>query len=78
MLHVCCVDVPSAPVIDRVEPYPSTAMVEFDEPESDGGVPILKYRAAWRTKGQDWVSKVYSVEEGKCHHTHTHTLKKQH
>ncbi|XP_047661567.1 neural cell adhesion molecule 1a isoform X9 [Tachysurus fulvidraco] len=57
-------DVPSAPVIDRVEPYPSTAMVEFDEPESDGGVPILKYRAAWRTKGQDWVSRVYSVEEG--------------
>ncbi|XP_060746514.1 neural cell adhesion molecule 1a isoform X3 [Tachysurus vachellii] len=57
-------DVPSAPVIDRVEPYPSTAMVEFDEPESDGGVPILKYRAEWRTKGQDWVSKVYSVEEG--------------
>ncbi|XP_060792120.1 neural cell adhesion molecule 1a isoform X1 [Neoarius graeffei] len=57
-------EVPSAPVIDRVEPYPSTAMVEFDEPDSDGGVPVLKYKATWRTKGQDWVSKVYNVEEG--------------
>ncbi|XP_053504786.1 neural cell adhesion molecule 1a isoform X1 [Ictalurus furcatus] len=57
-------EVPSAPVIDRVEPYPSTAMVEFDEPDSDGGVPILKYKAEWRTKGQDWVSKVYNVVEG--------------
>ncbi|MCJ8740804.1 hypothetical protein PDJAM_G00063270 [Pangasius djambal] len=57
-------EVPSAPVIERVEPYPSTAMVEFDEPDSDGGVPILKYKAEWRTKGQDWVSKVYNVEEG--------------
>ncbi|KAB5548904.1 hypothetical protein PHYPO_G00061050 [Pangasianodon hypophthalmus] len=57
-------EVPSVPVIERVEPYPSTAMVEFDEPDSDGGVPILKYKAEWRTKGQDWVSKVYNVEEG--------------
>ncbi|XP_058271000.1 neural cell adhesion molecule 1a isoform X1 [Hemibagrus wyckioides] len=57
-------DVPSAPVIERVEPYPSTAMVEFEEPESDGGVPVLKYKAEWRTKGQDWVSKVYIAEEG--------------
>ncbi|XP_047018002.1 neural cell adhesion molecule 1a isoform X7 [Ictalurus punctatus] len=57
-------EVPSAPVIDRVEPYPSTAMVEFDEPDSDGGVPILKYKAEWRMKGQDWVSKVYNVVEG--------------
>lgn len=65
-LCVCCVDVPSTPGIDHVEPYPSTALVEFDEPESDGGVPVLKYKAQWRTKGQDWISKVYSVEEGKC------------
>ncbi|TSQ12694.1 Neural cell adhesion molecule 1 [Bagarius yarrelli] len=57
-------DVPLAPAIDRVEPYPSTALVEFDEPESDGGVPVLKYKAQWRTKGQDWISKVYKVEEG--------------
>ncbi|KAF7697094.1 hypothetical protein HF521_005512 [Silurus meridionalis] len=57
-------DVPSAPVIEHIEPYPSTAMVEFDEPASEGGVPILKYKAQWRTKGQDWVSKIYIVEEG--------------
>ncbi|XP_053333962.1 neural cell adhesion molecule 1a isoform X7 [Clarias gariepinus] len=57
-------EVPSTPAIDRVEPYPSTAMVEFEEPDSDGGVPILKYKAEWRTKGQEWVSKVYNVEEG--------------
>ncbi|KAK3524331.1 hypothetical protein QTP70_028054 [Hemibagrus guttatus] len=60
------IHVPSAPVIERVEPYPSTAMVEFEEPEFDGGVPVLKYKAEWRTKGQDWVSKVYIAEEGNC------------
>uniref|UniRef100_A0A663M0H9 Neural cell adhesion molecule 1 n=1 Tax=Athene cunicularia TaxID=194338 RepID=A0A663M0H9_ATHCN len=41
-------DTPSSPSIDRVEPYSSTAQVEFDEPEATGGVPILKYKAEWR------------------------------
>lgn len=72
-LCVCCVDVPSAPVIDLVVPYPSTAMMEFDEPDSDGGVPVLKYKAVWRIKGQESsVNKVYNVEEGKCLHTVLH------
>uniref|UniRef100_A0A8C1T3S1 Neural cell adhesion molecule 1a n=1 Tax=Cyprinus carpio TaxID=7962 RepID=A0A8C1T3S1_CYPCA len=52
-------DVPSAPSIERVEPYSSTAKVEFDEPASSGGVPILKYKAEWRIAGQDWTDKEY-------------------
>ncbi|KAK7131094.1 hypothetical protein R3I94_016284 [Phoxinus phoxinus] len=57
-------DVPSAPSIERLEPYSSTAMVEFDEPKSDGGVPILKYKAKWRIAGQDWRDREYEVEDG--------------
>ncbi|XP_067231802.1 neural cell adhesion molecule 1a isoform X15 [Chanodichthys erythropterus] len=57
-------DVPSAPSIERVEPYSSTAMVEFDEPASSGGVPILKYKAEWRIAGQDWTNKEYEAEDG--------------
>ncbi|XP_049322460.1 neural cell adhesion molecule 1a isoform X10 [Astyanax mexicanus] len=57
-------EVPSAPSIERVTPYPSTAQVEFDEPDSSGGVPILKYKAEWRVEGQDWVTKEYDVEDG--------------
>lgn len=62
---VCSLDVPSAPSIERVEPYSSTAMVEFDEPASSGGVPILKYKAEWRIAGQDWTDKEYEAEDGK-------------
>ncbi|XP_016428565.1 neural cell adhesion molecule 1-like isoform X3 [Sinocyclocheilus rhinocerous] len=57
-------DVPSAPSIERVEPYSSTAMVEFDEPASSGGVHILKYKAEWRIAGQDWTDREYEVEDG--------------
>ncbi|XP_016361647.1 neural cell adhesion molecule 1-like isoform X6 [Sinocyclocheilus anshuiensis] len=57
-------DVPSAPSIERVEPYSSTAMVEFDEPASSGGVPILKYKAEWRIAGQDWTDREHEVEDG--------------
>ncbi|XP_066502220.1 neural cell adhesion molecule 1a isoform X3 [Hoplias malabaricus] len=57
-------EVPSAPSIERVTPYPSTAQVEFDEPDSSGGVPILKYKAEWRMAGQDWISKEYEVADG--------------
>ncbi|XP_054853412.1 neural cell adhesion molecule 1 isoform X3 [Eublepharis macularius] len=57
-------DTPSAPSIDRVEPYSSTAQVEFDEPEATGGVPILRYRAEWRALGEeDWHGKVYDAKE---------------
>ncbi|XP_051955295.1 neural cell adhesion molecule 1-like isoform X6 [Xyrauchen texanus] len=57
-------DVPSAPSIERVEPYSSTALLEFDEPDSSGGVPILKYKAEWRIAGQDWTDREYDVEDG--------------
>ncbi|KAL8173547.1 UNVERIFIED_CONTAM: Neural cell adhesion molecule 1 [Gekko kuhli] len=57
-------DTPSAPSIDRVEPYSSTAQVEFDEPEATGGVPILRYRAEWKALGEeDWHGKMYDAKE---------------
>uniref|UniRef100_A0A8C0HFZ0 Neural cell adhesion molecule 1 n=1 Tax=Chelonoidis abingdonii TaxID=106734 RepID=A0A8C0HFZ0_CHEAB len=59
-------DTPSSPSIDRVEPYSSTAQVEFDEPEATGGVPILKYKAEWRALGEeDWHSRWYDAKEGR-------------
>ncbi|XP_026090800.1 neural cell adhesion molecule 1-like isoform X13 [Carassius auratus] len=57
-------DVPSAPSMERVEPYSSSAMVEFDEPASSGGVPILKYKAKWRIAGKDWTDREYEAEDG--------------
>ncbi|XP_050570997.1 neural cell adhesion molecule 1 isoform X1 [Cygnus atratus] len=57
-------DTPSSPSIDRVEPYSSTARVEFDEPEATGGVPILKYKAEWRALGEgEWHSRLYDAKE---------------
>ncbi|XP_076214771.1 neural cell adhesion molecule 1 isoform X5 [Aptenodytes patagonicus] len=57
-------DTPSSPSIDRVEPYSSTAQVEFDEPEATGGVPILKYKAEWRALGEgEWHSMLYDAKE---------------
>lgn len=59
-------DTPSSPSIDRVEPYSSTAQVEFDEPEATGGVPILKYKAEWRALGEgEWHSRLYDAKEGR-------------
>ncbi|KAJ7996950.1 hypothetical protein DPEC_G00223840 [Dallia pectoralis] len=57
-------DVPSAPAIERVKPYSSSAEVEFEEPDASGGVAILKYRAEWRTEGQDWTGREYDAEDG--------------
>uniref|UniRef100_A0A8C2JN33 Neural cell adhesion molecule 1b n=1 Tax=Cyprinus carpio TaxID=7962 RepID=A0A8C2JN33_CYPCA len=58
-------DVPSAPSITQVQPYSSTAQVLFEEPESTGGVPVLKYRAEWRAVGRGkWVQRVYEVKDG--------------
>lgn len=58
-------DTPSSPSIDQVEPYSSTAQVQFDEPEATGGVPILKYKAEWRALGEEvWHSKWYDAKEG--------------
>ncbi|KAM8834786.1 neural cell adhesion molecule 1-like isoform 3-T3 [Synchiropus picturatus] len=56
-------DVPSSPKIQTVEPFSSTAVVVFMEPESFGGVPIIKYRVEWRLPGRDWISRHYSAEE---------------
>lgn len=58
-------DTPSSPSIDQVEPYSSTAQVQFDEPEATGGVPILKYKAEWRAVGEEaWRFKWYDATEG--------------
>eukprot|EP00066_Takifugu_rubripes_P020306 XP_011609572.1 PREDICTED: neural cell adhesion molecule 1-like [Takifugu rubripes] len=56
-------EVPSAPEIEKVQPFSSTAVIEFEEPASVGGVPILRYRLEWRIPGQGWTSKEYTAEE---------------
>lgn len=56
-------EVPSAPGIYAVEPFSSTAVVRFREPESLGGVPIIKYRVEWRLPGKKWASKEHDAEE---------------
>ncbi|XP_025896792.1 neural cell adhesion molecule 1 isoform X2 [Nothoprocta perdicaria] len=67
-------DTPSSPSIDRVEPYSSTAQVEFDEPEATGGVPILKYKAEWRALGEgEWRSRLYDAKEASAEGTITIT-----
>uniref|UniRef100_A0A8C8JGN8 Neural cell adhesion molecule 1b n=1 Tax=Oncorhynchus tshawytscha TaxID=74940 RepID=A0A8C8JGN8_ONCTS len=58
-------DVPSAPSLGGVEPFSSSARVEFQEPDATGGVPVLRYRAEWKTVGRGtWVQKVYEVQGG--------------
>uniref|UniRef100_A0A4W5Q1F5 Neural cell adhesion molecule 1b n=1 Tax=Hucho hucho TaxID=62062 RepID=A0A4W5Q1F5_9TELE len=56
-------DVPSAPSLGEVEPFSSSARVEFQEPDATGGVPVLRYRAEWKTVGRgSWVQRVYEVK----------------
>nr|XP_015193235.1 PREDICTED: neural cell adhesion molecule 1 isoform X4 [Lepisosteus oculatus] len=58
-------EVPSAPVINEVDPYSSSAHIDFDEPDASGGVPILKYKAEWRVVGlSEWMHKEYEVKDG--------------
>ncbi|XP_055751596.1 neural cell adhesion molecule 1-like isoform X3 [Salvelinus fontinalis] len=58
-------DVPSAPSLGEVEPFSSSARVEFQEPDATGGVPVLRYRAEWKTVGRgSWVQRVYDVQGG--------------
>ncbi|XP_037533513.1 neural cell adhesion molecule 1b [Nematolebias whitei] len=58
-------EVPSAPFIDEVRPFSTTALIQFGEPESTGGVPVLKYRAEWRMRGRaSWMKSVYEIQEG--------------
>ncbi|XP_058484342.1 neural cell adhesion molecule 1a isoform X2 [Solea solea] len=56
-------EVPSSPEIIQVEAFSSTAVVEFKEPDSLGGVPIIKYIVEWRLTGQDWTGKEYKAED---------------
>ncbi|XP_044138209.1 neural cell adhesion molecule 1 isoform X2 [Bufo gargarizans] len=57
-------ETPSSPTIVRVESYSSTAMVEFEEPDSTGGVPILKYKAEWRPTGAEkWQTSNFSARD---------------
>ncbi|KAM8926935.1 neural cell adhesion molecule 1 isoform 2-T2 [Pelodytes ibericus] len=57
-------DTPSSPNILRVDSYSSTAMVEFEEPDASGGVPILRYRAEWRTEGEEkWNTRMYDAKD---------------
>ncbi|XP_053546099.1 neural cell adhesion molecule 1 isoform X1 [Bombina bombina] len=57
-------DTPSSPSIKNIEPYSSSAMVEFDEPDATGGVPILKYRAEWRNvRDERWSFVLYNAKE---------------
>uniref|UniRef100_A0A8C7RMQ0 Neural cell adhesion molecule 1b n=1 Tax=Oncorhynchus mykiss TaxID=8022 RepID=A0A8C7RMQ0_ONCMY len=56
-------DVPSAPSLGEVEPFSSSARVEFQEPDATGGVPVLRYRAEWKTVGRgSWVQMVYDAK----------------
>ncbi|MBN3324871.1 NCAM1 protein, partial [Atractosteus spatula] len=58
-------EVPSAPVINEVDPYSSSAHIDFDEPDASGGVPILKYKAEWRVVGlSEWMHKEYEAKDG--------------
>ncbi|XP_054462585.1 neural cell adhesion molecule 1b isoform X2 [Anoplopoma fimbria] len=58
-------EVPSAPSISEVRPFSTTALIQFEEPESTGGVPVLQYRAEWRAQGRgSWVHRVYEVQDG--------------
>ncbi|XP_064253799.1 neural cell adhesion molecule 1 isoform X1 [Passer domesticus] len=67
-------DTPSSPSIGRVEPYSSSAQVEFEEPEATGGVPILRYKAEWRALGEGlWHSRLYDAKEANVEGTVTIT-----
>ncbi len=59
-------EVPSAPSISEVRPFSTTAQIQFEEPESTGGVPVLKYRVEWRTQDRgNWVQKLFEAQDGK-------------
>ncbi|XP_033953277.1 neural cell adhesion molecule 1b isoform X2 [Pseudochaenichthys georgianus] len=58
-------EVPSAPFLSEVRPFSTSAQIEFGEPESTGGVSVLKYKAEWRTQGRGtWSHRSYAVDDG--------------
>ncbi|XP_067827105.1 neural cell adhesion molecule 1-like isoform X8 [Heptranchias perlo] len=57
-------ETPSAPTVLDTIPYSSTAQIEIEEPESTGGVPILKYLVEWKIKDTDeWFTKNSDARE---------------
>uniref|UniRef100_A0AAV2J580 Uncharacterized protein n=1 Tax=Knipowitschia caucasica TaxID=637954 RepID=A0AAV2J580_KNICA len=56
-------EVPSPPEVHQVEPFSSSATVEYDEPDSSGGVAILKYRVQWRLPGSTWNARDYEASD---------------
>lgn len=64
-LGVPVAEVPSPPEIEVVRPFSSTAVVEFAEPASTGGVPVLRYKVEWRLPSSaDWTSAEYKLGDG--------------
>lgn len=58
-------EVPSAPYISEVRPFSTTAQIQFEEPESSGGVPVLSYRAHWRLQGRGgWTQSLHETQDG--------------
>ncbi|XP_036944121.1 neural cell adhesion molecule 1b isoform X8 [Acanthopagrus latus] len=58
-------EVPSAPTVSEVRPFSTTAQILFEEPESTGGVPVLKYRAEWKGQGRgNSGQKVFEAQAG--------------
>ncbi|XP_019729887.1 neural cell adhesion molecule 1b isoform X4 [Hippocampus comes] len=58
-------EVPSSPFINEVSPFSTTALVQFEEPESTGGVPVLKYKATWRMQDRgSWSHRIYELKDG--------------
>lgn len=53
-----------------MDPFSSTAVVEFEEPDAMGGVPIIKYRVEWRLPGRDWTGKEYDALDGESSEVH--------
>ncbi|XP_048471366.1 neural cell adhesion molecule 1a isoform X6 [Rhincodon typus] len=57
-------ETPSAPTILDTIPYSSTVQVKVEEPESTGGVPILKYLVEWKVKDtEEWFTKNADARE---------------
>ncbi|XP_078283084.1 neural cell adhesion molecule 1a isoform X3 [Rhinoraja longicauda] len=57
-------ETPSAPAVLDTAPYSTSAQIEVEEPESTGGVPVLKYLVEWRAQDTDaWLTKNADAKE---------------
>lgn len=67
LLFLSLTEVPSAPYISEVRPFSTTAQILFEEPESTGGVPVMRYRAHWRAQGRgSWIQLVNEIQDGEA------------